>query len=120
MKKRPNWPKIIHLSGVVALLLGILDPMEGSIAIAAGAFPLTIGSYLLHDRFFKWFLFSSILIWIGVAALFWISSLGGFLGDTGRSWWWGLFILPYPVGWLMAVVVLIVKAVRKSRLPAEK
>jgi hypothetical protein len=32
-----------------------------------------------------------------------MSALGGIGGDTGRSYWWALLFLPYPVGWIMAL-----------------
>jgi hypothetical protein len=117
MKKKPNWPRIIYITGIVALLIGLLDPLEGSLVIAPGALVICLGSFLLYDRYLKWFVISAILIWIGVGAMFWISNLGGFGGESGRSWWWGLYILPYPIGWLLAVTVLIVKAVRKAQNP---
>lgn len=44
-----------------------------------------------------------ILITVGVAVLFGFSAVGGIGGQTGRSMWWGLLMLPYPVGWLMAL-----------------
>ena len=43
------------------------------------------------------------LIAAGVAAMFALSAVGGIGGRSGHSLWWGLLILPYPVGWLMAL-----------------
>jgi hypothetical protein len=36
--------------------------------------------------------------------MFSLSSVGGIGGNSGRSMWWGLLMLPYPVGWLMALL----------------
>jgi hypothetical protein len=44
-----------------------------------------------------------ILIAVGVGALFAVSAVGGIGGRSGHSMWWGLLILPYPAGWLMAL-----------------
>ena len=112
MIKKLNWPRIVFLAGIAAMLIGLLDPLEGSVVIAAGSGMVTLGAYLLHDCYRKIFLISSILIAFGVTALFYISSLGGFGGNSGLSWWWGVFILPYPAGWLLAMVILAIKAVK--------
>ena len=42
---------------------------------------------------------SALLTVVGVAALWITSNMGGF-GEGVLSWWWGLVVLPYPVGWL--------------------
>jgi ABC-type multidrug transport system permease subunit len=54
------------------------------------------------------------MITVGVIFLFYLSSLGGFGGNSSLSWWWGLLILPYPIGWLMDVIMLIIRAYRKK------
>ena len=116
MIKKLNWPRIVFLAGIAAMLIGLLDPLEGSVVIAAGSGMVTLGAYLLHDRYRKIFLISSILIAFGVIALFYISSLGSFEGNSGQSWWWGVFILPYPAGWLLAVMILVIKAVKNIKV----
>lgn len=42
---------------------------------------------------------------VGVAALWVLSSFGGF-GENALSWWWSLLILPFPVGWLRGLYSL--------------
>jgi hypothetical protein len=44
------------------------------------------------------------LIAVGVAALFGLSAIGGFGGPSGRSMWWGLLLLPYPIGWVIGLL----------------
>jgi hypothetical protein len=44
-----------------------------------------------------------ILIAAGVAAMWGVSTVGGFGGSSGRSMWWGVLLLPYAAGWVMAV-----------------
>ena len=107
--KKIKWTQVLYYAGVTGLLIGILDPLEGSIVIAAGSLLITLSVYLTHDRHRKLFLISTILIAVGVFLLFYLSSLGGFGGNSKLSWWYGLLILPYPIGWLMAIVLLIIR-----------
>jgi len=122
MKKKINWARIIYIIGVVALTIGIVDPLEGSVVILAGSALVALSTFLIKDRHWKIFLASFIMILIGVIALFYLSSLGGFGGQSTLSWWWGTLILPYPVGWLLSIVLLIVRAVKNQnqKVPVDK
>ncbi|MBP1673047.1 MAG: hypothetical protein H6Q25_862 [Bacteroidetes bacterium] len=100
--------KIVFIFGTVAFLIGVIDPLEGSIVICFGAILITIASYFRKETFFKWFLVSTLLILTGVIALFVVSSFGG-LGKDALSPWWGLVIIPYPIGWFFGVVLLVKK-----------
>ena len=44
------------------------------------------------------------LVAAGAASLWWVSALGGIGGDSGRSSWWLLMLLPYPIGWVLGIV----------------
>jgi len=115
MPLAPRLKAIIRICGITLLFLGTLDPMEGSILIALGALFLAWEAYQTKRQGTQLFLYSALGIVFGVAYLFWISSLGGFGGNTsGRSWWWGLGILPYPLGWLLLMGRLLVSALSKS------
>ena len=58
---------------------------------------------------------AAILILIGVIALWVLSSLGGFGGESDLAWGWGLLILPYPIGWLILLVLFYLRLfVRKK------
>ncbi len=105
----------MHYAGVTALIIGILDPLEGSVVIAAGSILITLAAYLTNDRHRKLFLLSTILITIGVFSLFYLSSLGGFGGNSNLSWWWIILILPYPIGWIMAIVLLIIRFRKRKK-----
>jgi hypothetical protein len=109
MKEKTKWTRIVYIIGVIALLIGTLDPMEGSVVITAGSIMLALSTYITRDRHWKIFAASTIMIVIGVAFLFYLSSLGGFGGNSSRSWWWGILILPYPLGWLTTIVILILR-----------
>lgn len=113
MKTSFNWLRIAHIFGVVALILGIIDPLEGSILIALGSILLVFSAYLRNDPHWKIFLLSSALIITGVSFLFYFSSRGGFGGSTELSWWYGALILPYPLGWLIAIALLIIRTFKK-------
>jgi hypothetical protein len=53
-----------------------------------------------------------ILIAVGVGAMFVLSAFGGIGGKSGHSMWWGVLILPFPVGWLMALAGAIIALIR--------
>jgi phosphotransferase system glucose/maltose/N-acetylglucosamine-specific IIC component len=109
--KKIKWTRIIYYAGVTALIIGILDPLEGSVVITAGSLLLTLAAFLSHDRHLIVFLLSSVLIVTGVSFMFYFSSLGGFGGKSTLSWWWGILILPYPAGWITTIVLLIKRLV---------
>lgn len=108
MNSRSRWSRVGFVIGATAFLAGAVDPLEGSVVILAGS-ALLLGSELLKGpecRHAAFWTSVFILIVVGVASMFGLSSVGGIGGDTGRSWWWGLLILPYPVGWIAGIVRL--------------
>jgi signal transduction histidine kinase len=107
---------ILYILGLIAMIIGVLDPLEGSIIIAVGSALVAISTFLSHDRHQKIFLIAAISIVFGVFFLFYCSSLGGFGGNSKLSWWWGLLILPYPIGWLLTIIIVIKRAMTKSKL----
>ena len=115
MKTKAKWAYIVYIIGVIALILGAIDPLEGSIVITAGSVLIALSTCITHDRHWKIFMASLIMIVIGVFFLFYFSSLGGFGGTSTLSWWWGTLILSYPLGWLMSIITLIVRAVNKPK-----
>jgi len=115
MKEKINWTRIIYIIGVIALIIGAIDPMEGSVVIAGGSILVAFSTYLKHDRHWKLFLALSVFIVFGVFFLFYLSSLGGFGGRSKLSWWWGTLILPYPLAWLTTLVLLIIRAFKKPK-----
>lgn len=112
---KTNWLKLINIIGVIALIIGVLDPLEGSIAIVFGSALVALSRYLERSNYYKLFIISFAMIAFGVSFMFYFSSLNGFGGDSTLSSWWGLLILPYPLGWLFDISLLIYKATRKSR-----
>jgi hypothetical protein len=96
------------------MVIGTVDPLEGSLLILPGSGFVALGVYLAGKdrptvRYWTW---AFALIAIGVAAMFAVSSVGGFGGKSGRSMWWGVLLLPYPVGWLLSLAGAILALVR--------
>lgn len=96
------------------MAVGSVDPLEGSVLILPGSGLIALGMYLGGNdrRTVRYWTLSFILIAVGVAAMFALSAVGGIGGQNGQSMWWGLTMLPYPAGWLMALAGGIVGLIR--------
>jgi len=113
MKNKTKWLKALYLLGVIALVFGAIDPLEGSVVVLAGSLCLAISTYLLQDRYWKSFLILLLLIAIGVIAMFVLSQFSDIVNQSDKSRWWLALILPYPIGWLISVILLAVKVFLK-------
>jgi purine-cytosine permease-like protein len=122
MNSRMLWSRILKVVGGIAMLLGTLDPLEGSLLILPGSGLVALGMFLggKERRTVLYWVWAVILIALGVGAMFALSAVGGIGGTSGHSMWWGILILPYPAGWLMAVAGGVAGLVRflKGRRPA--
>lgn len=116
MVEKAKWTRVIHIIGVVALIIGAIDPLEGSLLIMSGSALLALSAHVNSDRHSKIFTTSLIMIVIGVFFMFYFSSIGGFGGTSTLSWWWGLLIIPFPIGWLTIIIVLIRRAIENKKL----
>ena len=99
------------------MIVGAIDPLEGSVVILIGSGLLALSHYLgkSEARTLRFWLLDFVLIAVGVTALWGLSALGGFGGDdSGVSLWWALLILPYPIGWLIGVIGMILRAIRAA------
>ncbi len=114
MNTRIHWSPILVIVGGFAMLIGALDPLEGSIFILIGSALVVSGTYLSNSQRIMrlYWVWAFILITFGIAMMWTLTALGGIGGSTGRSGWWGLIILPYPIGWIMGMVSLIVRLVK--------
>ena len=120
MKEQSKFIRILYIIGVVILLIGAFDPLEGSVLIISGSAIVSLTTFLIRDRHWKMFLVILIMILFGVVFLFYFSSLGGLGEGSSYSMWWGLLMLPYPIGWLMMIITLIVWAIKKpNKIMAE-
>jgi hypothetical protein len=105
MNARSIWSRILIVVGSIAMLVGALDPMEGSVVILPGSGLVALGAFLGHGerRLIAYRVGVFVLIVIGVGAMWGLSWVGGFGGPSGRSMWWGVLILPYLIGWSMGI-----------------
>jgi hypothetical protein len=101
MKTNYAWQQWMTAAGYAAMLVGALDPMEGSLLILPGAALVALGTFLdKRERpRGRSRLAAFILIALGVGSLWGLSQLGGFGCNSGRSLWWGTPILLYLAGW---------------------
>jgi hypothetical protein len=105
MNARKLWSRILTIVGSIAMLVGALDPMEGSLVILPGSGLVALGTFLGQSerRLIAYRVWVFILIAIGVGAMLGLTQVGGFGGNSGRSMWWGVLVLPYLIGWSMGI-----------------
>ncbi len=102
-----SWSRRLRIAGLVLMVVGLIDPLEGSLVIAPGSGLVAWSARLALSRHRRWAYGGLALVVIGVGAMFVLSAFGGVGGSTGRSWGWALLVLPYPVGWIASVVAAL-------------
>jgi hypothetical protein len=117
MNARSLWYRTLVVVGGVAMLLGAIDPLEGSVIILVGCALVLLGMFLGQQerRVLLYWAAAFLLIVLGVAAMFALSAFGGVGGTSGHSVWWGVLVLPYPVGWIMGMASLVLRLVSGVR-----
>jgi hypothetical protein len=110
--------RILVIAGLVAMLIGAIDPLEGSLVILPGTGLVALGARLGRSKHRKLLYWSLVLVAAGFGALWGLSALGGIGGSSGRSKGWALVLLPYPVGWFMGVIGALLDLRAASR-PSE-
>ncbi|NLP05509.1 hypothetical protein GX411_06140 [Candidatus Fermentibacteria bacterium] len=101
---RNLWSRMFAWAGFLLMLIGAVDPLECSVLILAGAGMAAAGAALGGSRFRKLLAWAFGLVVTGVGIMFGMTAIGGLGGDTGRSMWWALLLVPYPVGWVLGIV----------------
>jgi hypothetical protein len=116
MNTRKLWSRILVIVGSIAMLAGAMDPLEGSLVILPGSGLVALGTFLSNSErgLVLQRLFIFVAIAVGVGALFALSAWG-FGGTSKHSMWWGVLVLPYPIGWVMGIVSLLFGLVRSIR-----
>jgi hypothetical protein len=104
MNGASRWSRSLVIAGLVGMVIGVVDPLEGALVILLGIGLAALGARLGNSRHRILLYWSFGLVAVGVGALWGLSALGGFGGNSGRSNSWGLVLLPYPVGWIMGLV----------------
>ena len=109
---KPGHSRVLVIIGLVLMVIGVVDPLEGSLVILGGSVLVALGAFLSRTRY-RLPITALVLIAAGVGAMFGMSALGGVGGNTGRSMWWLLLCVPYPIGWILGLI----GAVSKLREP---
>jgi hypothetical protein len=104
MRTRILWSKILVIVGLIAMVVGALDPLEGSLIILPGCGMSALSAMLSKSPHRRLLYCALVFIAIGVGLMFVLSMFGGVGGNSGHSAWWGLVVLPYPIGWIMGLV----------------
>ena len=99
-----QWSRGLIVIGIVLLAVAFVDPLEGSLLALPGVAAVAIGALAAHSRFRTHTYWAAGLLWLGVSTMWVLSALGGLGGNTGRSLWWALVLLPYPIGWVLGLV----------------
>jgi hypothetical protein len=47
--------------------------------------------------------------------MFYLSSLGGIGGKSNLSWWYGSLVIPYPIGWLITIILLVFRGLNRLK-----
>jgi hypothetical protein len=97
--------RFLITAGYIAMLVGAIDPMEGSLLVLPGSGLVALGTFLgpRAKRLLTYRLWAFLLVAAGVGGLWGLSIAGGFGGTSGLSNWWGLLILPYLIGWSIGI-----------------
>jgi hypothetical protein len=80
------------------MLVGAVDPLEGSFVILPSIGLAAFGTHISKSRHKGLLAWSIALVALGVAAMAVLGWLGGIGGNSGKSMWCGLFVLAYPAG----------------------
>ncbi|MDD2890315.1 MAG: hypothetical protein PHE49_06720 [bacterium] len=107
-----KWSRVLIVTGSIFMILGIVDPLEGSLLILPACGMILLGTFLdkTNRGLFLYWRLIFIMIAVGVGALFGWSAVGGF-GPGAHSMWWGLTVLPYPVGWILGFANIVSRGV---------
>jgi hypothetical protein len=108
-----NHSRSLVIAGLVLMVIGVVDPMEGAVVILGGSVLVALGAFLSRTGS-RIPVTALVLIAVGVGAMFGMSALGGIGGNTGRSIWWLLLCVPYPVGWILGFIGAV-RTLREAR-----
>jgi len=106
---------VLFIVGLIAMLIGAVDPVESSVIILPGISVVALGALLGKSRHRRLLYWAFGLLAAGVGGMFVLSMLGGTGGSSGRSNWWLLVVLPYPVGWIIGLAGVILSLRKRAR-----
>jgi hypothetical protein len=96
--------RILIIAGLLVMVVAAIDPLEGSIVVVLGTGMVALGARLRRSKHLVYLYWCLVTLVVGVAALWGLSAIGGFGGTSGRSYLWGMLIVPYPIGWLACLI----------------
>lgn len=102
-----RWYRPLVIAGLTGMIIGAVDPLEGSIVIAIGSVVVGVGTPRRDSAVAGRVWLASVMIVAGVAAIWIMSAFGGVGGRTGRSMWWLMVAAPYPVGWILGLIAAV-------------
>ena len=102
----------LPVAALVITLLAAIDPLEGFPVVLIGGVLIVMAAVQEGRVRVKLAAWGLVLAILGCAAMVGLSMLGGVGGDSGRSLWWLMAVLPYPIGVLLFVTadLLILRA----------
>ncbi|MDM9629966.1 hypothetical protein [Robiginitalea aurantiaca] len=104
-----TWLKIGFYTGLLLVLLGVLEPLRGALSVVFGSFLIASVTYRYKDPQHTYYLIAALLIFIGAAVLWIRYYFSGVDLETALLKSWGILILAYPIGWLFILVLLFVR-----------
>jgi uncharacterized membrane protein len=107
MKKHLLGADILIFAGLIAMLVGAIDPLHGVIIILPGSGLVALGAFVGKSQHRKLLYLAFAFVLLGVGAM---AGVGTLVDSHGRSEWWTLSYLPYPAGWVMSLVGTIGKS----------
>src|SRR6478672_11688661 len=104
MDTRYQYARVLLVAGLAVLLIGMVDPLEGSIFTLIGVGVLAIASLLSGSRYANLLTWAVWFISAGISVMILLSWMGGVGGTSGHSAGWLVLVLPYPIGLVLALV----------------
>jgi hypothetical protein len=97
------WARALLIFGLTGMIIGAVHPLEDSLLILVGVGLVALAALLGKSRYRVVLCWAFALVVFGVTTMSALSRFGGVGGDTTRSFWWAVSILPYVVGWLVGL-----------------
>ena len=107
MKKHLLGADILIFAGLIAMLVGAIDPLHGFIIILPGSGLVALGAFVGKSQHRKLLYLAFAFVVLGVGTM---AGVGTLTDSHGRSEWWTLSYLHYPAGWVMSLVGTIGKS----------
>lgn len=104
-----TWLKIGFYTGLLLILLGVLEPLRGAPSVVFGSLLIAAVTYKYKDPQHNYYLIAALFILTGVSTLLIRYYFSGVDVETSLLASWGILILAYPIGWLFILVLLFVR-----------